>query len=148
MELFVFSAANLTNIWAGVGAHMWAVSPEQASNASIQGKARKFQVGSLGLFYCVATKSLTTPFLVTTTPRFGEVIANVWPESWELPFGIVPLGSPHKQIPVASLAEKLPSLTGGKSWTSLFTFQPVTVFAASRPSTEDWAILVAELANT
>jgi hypothetical protein len=137
VEVFVFSVANLTNVWAGVGARMWAVSPEQASNASIQGKARKFQVGSLGLFYCVATKSFTTPFLVTSAPRFGETIADVWPESWELPFGIAPLGSPRKQVPVSSLASKLSGLAGGKSWTSLFTFQPITVFAASQLLSED-----------
>ena len=148
MELFVFSAVDLTNIWAGVGARMWAVSSEQASNASIQGKARKFQVGSLGLFYCVATKSLTTPFLVSSPPRFGETITNVWRDSWQLPFGIVPLGSPHKQVAVGSLARKLPSLADGKQRTSLFNFQPITAFAASHLLPEDWAIIVAELART
>jgi hypothetical protein len=148
VQVFTFSAANLTNIWAGVGARMWAVSPEQAANASIQGKARKFQVGSLGIFYCVLTKSVTTPFLVSSAPRFGHTVSNVWPESWELSFGIVPLGSPHKRLTVSSLGTKLPSLAGGKQWTTLFTFQPVTVFAASQLQSEDWAVLVGELADT
>lgn len=26
LELFLFTSRNLTNIWAGIGAHLWAVS--------------------------------------------------------------------------------------------------------------------------
>lgn len=145
MEVFTFSAANLTNIWAGVGSHSWAVSPEQAANASIQGKARKFQVGCLGIFYCVSSKSLTTPFLVSSPPRPNEVVTNVWPEQWALPFGIVPMGSPHRQLPVSSLATKLPGLAGSQAWSSLFHVSPITGFAPSQLTPEDWAVLVHEL---
>lgn len=147
MEIFTFSASTLTNIWAGVGSRSWALSHEQAANSSIQGKARKFQVGSLGLFYCVENKSLTTPFVVASKPRFDEVVSHIWPEPWELPFGIIPLGTPHRQLPVSDLASKLPSLRGGGAWSSLFHVTPITVFAASQLTAEDWAVLVSELAS-
>jgi len=145
MKVFAFSAATLTNIWAGVGSRLWAVSEEQAANPSIQGKARKFQVGSLGLFYWVGSKCLTTPFVVSSPPRFGEVVSHVWPERWMLPFGIVPLGSPHKQVPVGELAARLPSLNKGQAWTSLLHISPITAFAPSRLVPEDWAMLIGEL---
>jgi hypothetical protein len=145
LEVFTFSAATLTNIWAGVGSHSWAVSQEQAANPSIQGKARKFKVGSLGLFYCVGSKSITTPFIVSSPPRFDEFITHIWPEHWALPFGIVPLGSPDKQLQVGELAAKLPSLSNGQAWSSLFHISPITVFAPTQLTPEDWAILVGAL---
>jgi hypothetical protein len=145
MDIFVFTSANLTNIWAGVGARQWAVSNEQAGNASIQGKARKFAIGSLGIFYCVESQCLTTPFMVVSKPRFEEIVSHIWPGSWSLPFGIVPLGSPHKLLPVSRLAPKLPSLTSGQSWSSLFHVTPLTVFASSKLTPEDWAVVVGEL---
>ncbi len=145
MDIFVFSSENLTNIWAGVGARTWAVAPKQAKSAQIQGKAKKLAVGSLGLFYCVESKCLTTPFMVTSKPQVGEIVSHIWSGQWGLPFGIVPLGSPHKTLRVSSLASKLPSLSSGQGWASLFHVAPATVFAASKLTPEDWAAIVGEL---
>jgi hypothetical protein len=73
----------------------------------------------LGTLAIYTTKSLTTPFVVSSAPRIGEVVTNVWAEQWTLPFGIVPIGSPHKQLPVAALSSKLPSLANGQAWSSV-----------------------------
>jgi hypothetical protein len=147
MDLFVFSSANLTNVWAGVGSRSWAVSLTQAENASIQGRAKNLQVGSLGIFYCVEEKCLTTPFMVSSRPRAGEFVTNIWPEKWALPFGIQPLGSPHKRVAVSALRDLLPSLKDGKAWSSLLHVAPGIAFAASDISREDWAALVSALAQ-
>ena len=65
MELFVFSLKNLTNIWAGIGAKLWAVSkPQKEGVRGITNRSQKMQIGSLGLLYCSATKTFTTPFIV------------------------------------------------------------------------------------
>ncbi|WP_298834775.1 hypothetical protein [uncultured Piscinibacter sp.] len=149
MDVYTFSVADNTNIWAAVGAQMWAISEKQAANPSNQGKARKFQIGSIGLFYCVEEESLTTPFIVTSAPRFNEQVVNIWKGTWALPFGIHPFGNPNRQLKVAALAERLPSLRAEKrSWTTLFHVSPMTIFAASHLTQEDWALLVQELAVT
>jgi hypothetical protein len=149
MDLYVFSSKNLTNIWAGIGAKMWAVSDAQASNAAIRTKAQKLPIGTLGLFYCVEVQSLTTPFLIRTKPDEAKTITNVWPEAWQLPFAIAPLGSPILQVHKDRLGSVLPSLqSGSRNWDNLFHIQPVTVFAPSTISDNDWAVLVTELAST
>jgi len=147
MHIFVFSSSNLTNTWAGIGARRWAVSRRQGNNPSIRSKASKLPIGGLGLFYCVETKSFTTPFLIRTKPQADVVVEDVWPEPWALPFGILPLGSPERRMKKHELAERLPSLSdGGRHWTQLLHVEPPTVFAPSQISEEDWAVLVSELA--
>lgn len=148
MNVFVFSSSNLTNIWAGIGARRWAVSQAQGENPSIKTKAKNMPVGSLGLFYCVETQSLTTPFLVRSQPEENQIVKNIWPEPWLLPFGILPLGSPHHQLKKDELGKKLPSLKhGNQRWDQLFHIQPLTVFAPSVLSEADWAVVVSELAE-
>jgi len=101
----------------------------------------------LGPFYCVETKSFTTPFLIRTKPEADVVVEDVWPQPWTLPFGILPLGSPERRMKKHELAERLPSLSDdGRHWTQLLHVEPPTVFALSQISEEDWAVLVSELA--
>jgi hypothetical protein len=147
MDVYTFSVADNTNIWAAVGARTWAISEKQGANTSNQGKAKKFRVGSIGVFYCVKEESLTTPFIVSTPPQMDAVITHIWQGAWSLPFGIIPFGTPKRQLKVHTLGSNLPSLVGGKSWTSIFHVAPMTIFAPSRLSEEDWAFLVQELAG-
>lgn len=147
MHVFVFSSNSLTNIWAGIGARRWAVSKAQGENPSIRTKARNFPIGALGLIYCVQTRSVTTPFLVRTKPDEEAIVEDIWPEPWLLPFSILPLGSPLHQIKKDDLGTKLPSLINGqKRWDQLLHVQPLTVFAPSELSDNDWSVLVSELA--
>lgn len=78
IDVYVFSSTNLTNIWAGIGAHRWAVAPRQGDNASIQTKAKNLPVGALGVLYCVEKHSFTPPFLVTSKPDMTALVADVW----------------------------------------------------------------------
>lgn len=110
-------------------------------------KAAAMPVGALGLLYCVATQSFTTPFLVRTPPVAGVPVPNIWPEVWHLGFGIVPLGSPDRQWHKDGVSANLPTIVnGGGPWHHLLHIQPTTVFAPSVISDEDWSAFVATLA--
>ena len=137
--IFVFSSSNVTNIWAGIGARKWAVSEKQAENASISTKGKKMPVGALGLIYCVEKKALTTPFVVTSGVTEQE-IADVWPQSWRLPFSIAPLGTPQKLLATTDLSALVPSLKDtGANWNTLFFVTPTMVFTSSKLTDADWA---------
>ena len=148
MDVYVFSSKNLTNIWAGIGARRWAVSRKQGDNQSIQTNAKKLPVGGLGILYCVDAQSFTTPFVVTSKPDVDATVTNIWPEPWTLPFSIFPLGSPMRQLHKDRLAKLLPSLKNGRIWDQLLHVQPITVFAPSQLSDEDWSAIVGELFDT
>lgn len=145
MELFVFSSKNLTNIWAGVGARRWAVSPEQAEMPGARTKARGLRIGALGILYCVETQSLTTPFLVSSAPDEHATISDVWPEEWHLPFGIYPLGSPHRQMGKADIAQLPAVVASGRQWNNVILTQGQFAFQATTVGSEDWEILFTRL---
>jgi hypothetical protein len=150
MEIFVFSSKNLTNIWAGIGARLWAVAPRQPS-ASAAGRVTKSQnmrVGSFGILYCVETHSLTTPFIVYSRPDVERVVADVWPEKWVLPFNMFPLGTPNLQLRANEAKRILPIFkkTGETSFGNIFHVQALTAFATTKIDNADWEILVDRLA--
>ncbi len=65
MKLYSFASENLTNIWAGIGAGMWAVG-ESDNSAFVKGritKAARMSIGAFGILYCNETGSLTVPFV-------------------------------------------------------------------------------------
>src|SRR6476620_106537 len=102
---------NLTNVWAGIGAGMWAISEQQAAKVSgAVSKSNDLRVGSRGIIYCSDSQTFTTPFLVASKPEPDKRIDNVWPEIWTLPFRIMPLGTPRRQLHKDRLSLVLPSL--------------------------------------
>jgi hypothetical protein len=144
--VYVFSSENLTNVWAAVGARLWAVSEAQGANQSNVTKSQKVKVGEFGIFHVKETKAFTTPFVIRSRPREGAGIANVWKDIWYLPFAIVPLGSPHVSIPAHELDNLLPSLVSSrKHWDQVLFVAPNTVFAPAKITAEDWAVLVEKL---
>jgi hypothetical protein len=148
MRVYVFSSTNLTNIWAGVGARLWAVSEAQAQNPSIAAKARDLPVGALGILYCVEKQSFTVPFVIRSKPDPNRVVSDIWPESWRLPFQIVPLGTPRRQMANEDLPSRLPGLrASGKGWHHVLHIQGLTAFAASEVGDADWQVFVEELAD-
>lgn len=56
-------------------------------------------IGSLGILYWSGGKAFTTPFIVTSEPDPNEVVPDVWPEEWVMPFQIIALGTPRKMFP-------------------------------------------------
>lgn len=147
MDLYVFSSANLTNIWAGIGSRRWAISPKQAQNPKTPTKARYFRVGSFGILYCTETKAFTTPFIVTSAPKEDVRVNDIWPEEWWFPFSIYPLGSPERQMSTADIS-KLPAVAAsGKTWNHVLFIQPDFVFQASKIAEEDWAVVFGRLSG-
>jgi len=153
MEIFVFSSESLTNIWAGIGARLWAVAStdDVSSAASRKTKSQKMSVGSFGILYCNATHSLTTPFVVYSKPDLDQRITNVWPEpnGWVLPFRIFPLGTPDRQLVKDRAKAILPIFkrTGKNNFGHVFSVQAVTVFSPTKIESDDWEILISELAS-
>ena len=100
MDIFVFASKNLTNIWAGIGARLWAVSHrgDAVMELGRKTKSQNMRIGSFGILYCNETHALTTPFIVYSKPDLHLTVENVWPEKWVLPFRIFPLGSPKWQL--------------------------------------------------
>jgi hypothetical protein len=151
IEIFVFASKNLTNIWAGIGAHLWAVSQSENA-ATAQGrrtKAQNMRIGSFGILYCNDTHSLTTPFIVYSKADVDRVIDNVWPEKWVLPFQIFPLGSPQRQLSSDEAKHVLPvfQTSGETHFAKIFHVQAVTAFSPTRIGLDDWEILISRLAQ-
>ena len=95
MQVYIFSSNTITNIWAGIGAGMWAV--QIYDKPEFKTRAMNMPIGSVGLIYCVENQSFTTPFIIKTTPE-DRLISDIWPEQWMLPFNIQPFGTPRKRI--------------------------------------------------
>jgi len=150
MKVFVFSSYNITNIWASIGACQWAVSKRQADNKALQTRAKGIPIGSFGIFYCnpKGMGVFTTPFIIYSKPDPERIVKDIWPEEWKLPFKIVPLGSPKKQIKAHKLTSLLPSLKGKQEkWNELLYVSGGTAFAPSKISEMDWEILFSELSG-
>jgi hypothetical protein len=154
MSIFVFSSKTLTNIWAGIGAGLWAVS--KSDDAGIQQgkvtKSKNMKIGSFGVLYCSQTQCLTTSFIMYSQPDPEEVIYNVWPEEegWVLPFRIHPLGTPRKQLHKDEAMKILPTLrkSGQTNFGHALPVQATTVFAPSPLQESDWEELVKKLAES
>ena len=148
MKLYSFASNDLTNIWAGIGAGLWAVG-ESDEGAFVKGrktKAAKMPVGAFGILYCNETKSLTVPFVVYSKANPETVERGVWSKPWVLPFSIKPLGSPRKQLSRERAKEVLPSLKTAK-FEKLFLVQGQFAFQPAEVTDDDWAVLIAELAD-
>jgi hypothetical protein len=143
--VFAFTSRTVTNIWAGIGRGLWAVSESQhdSVNKGRETKASKMLIGSFGLIYCSEDQSYSTPFVVLSEPT--GVAERVWPETWIMPFRIRPLGNPSKSVRRADMPKLLPALAGGRSVDDLLQIRGVQTFNASEVPQEDWAILMKEL---
>jgi len=151
MELFCFASKNLTNIWAGIGAKMWAVAETSPSDMKARiTKSKRMKIGSLGLLYCNETHSFTTPFLVYSVPDPDKIISNVWPEKdWRLPFRIHPLGNPSKQVYKDNAMETWPILNKNRfsSVSAAMNITGTTVFVPVEISKDDWALILRNLST-
>ncbi|MGE0213085.1 MAG: hypothetical protein AB7S41_15455 [Parvibaculaceae bacterium] len=147
MKLYSFASDNLTNIWAGIGAGMWAVG-ESGNSTFVKGritKAARMPIGAFGILYCNDTGSLTVPFVVYSKANPDRIEVQVWSKSWVLPFNIKPLGTPRRQLSRDRAKEVIPSLASN-SFEKLFLVQGQFAFQSTDVTDEDWAVLIQELA--
>lgn len=150
MELFCFASKNVTNIWAGIGARMWAVAETSPTDMKARAtKSKRMKVGSLGLLYCNETHSFTTPFLVYSAPDPEKVVSDIWPESWRLPFRIHPLGTPSRQVHMDEAKKRWPVLlkSSAASVSAAMNITGTTVFVPVEVSADDWAMVLNDLAT-
>ena len=148
MRLYSFASDNLTNIWAGIGAGMWAVG-ESENPTFVKGritKASRMPVGAFGILYCNETGALTVPFVVYSKADPNRVENDVWSKPWVLPFSIKPLGAPRRQLSRDRAKEILPSLATN-SFEKLFLVQGQFAFQSTEVTDDDWAALIQELAH-
>jgi hypothetical protein len=151
MKLFVFSSKNLTNIWAGIGARMWAVPKgDESWMKALKTRSISMTVGSCGVFYCAETKSLTSPFLVYSTVDTDKIITKIWRESWVFPFKILPLGTPNRQLSIDDAFKKKLSIlrdSGKSNITRVLHIPTVMAFTPNEISNHDWAAIIEVLAE-
>ncbi|MEX0735152.1 MAG: hypothetical protein WD051_11055 [Steroidobacteraceae bacterium] len=150
MELFCFASNNLTNIWAGIGAGKWAVAETKPADTRARvTKSKRLKIGSLGLLYCKETHSFTTPFLVYSEPDPDQVVTDIWPERWRLPFRIHPLGSPQRQVRMDDAKARWPTLKKSQapSVTAAMNITGTTVFVPREITPDDWAMILTDLAS-
>ncbi|WP_152555081.1 hypothetical protein [Desulfonatronum thiodismutans] len=150
MKLYAFASKNLTNIWAGVGARMWAVAETSENDMKTRTtKSRSMQIGASGILYCNETHSFTTPFLVYSPPNPDQVVTGIWPERWRLPFRILPLGNPERQMHKDTASKKLRILSnmGQGGISAAMHITGTTVFVPKEIPDEDWATLLSNLAS-
>ena len=144
-NLYAFSSETVTNIWAGVGAEIWAV--QSKPNASIRGKAAKLDIPSFGILYAGAEQALTVPFVILTQPDPERIEKNVWHGDWALPFKIKPLGTPRRMLLASEAKHIIPSF--GRLKTDNFgkVFRVSGSYAFNRCDADesDWAILMERL---
>ncbi len=150
MEVFVFASKNLTNIWAGIGARLWAVSHggDAVMELGRKTKSQNMRIGSFGILSCNETHALTTPFIVYSKPDLHLTVENVWSEKWVLPFRIFPLGSPRWQLDKDEAKRVLPIFkrTGATNFGKIFHVQALTAFSPTKIEQEDWELLISRLA--
>ncbi len=148
MELFCFASKSLTNIWAGIGARMWAVAETSPTDMKARiTKSKRMKVGSLGILYCNCTHSFTTPFVVVSEPNETKVVSDVWPEKWRLPFSIHPLGNPTRQVDSTTAKQKWSALAnvGAGGVPAAMNITGTTVFVPVEVSADDWALMFSDL---
>jgi hypothetical protein len=149
MDLFCFASYSLTNIWAGIGAGLWAVKETSESDMKVRiTKSRRMTVGSIGVLYCNDTHSFTTPFLVLSEPELDRAVTDIWPERWRLPFRIHAFGNPTRQVHKDKASSKWPVLkkTTASSISAAMNLTGTTVFVPKEIAAEDWALIITDLA--
>ena len=146
-NMYAFSSESVTNIWAGVGAELWAV-PKMA-NASTRGKAVKVPVPSFGILYSSSDHSLTVPFVILTEPDRERIENEVWHGPWALPFRIKPLGTPRKMLQAQEAKKIIPSFSRLQTdnFGKVFRVGGAYTFNRCDATSADWAVLIDRLAT-
>jgi len=144
MDIYCFTSEDVKNIWAGVGAQKWAVTPNDNIHQSNVTKGLKMRIGSFGLFYSVEEKILTTPFVVKSKPTETEE-KDIWKQGFVLPFAIKTIGDPYKRISINEIQDILITHGEDRSWNKLFRIGGKFNFVKSNISDEIWEELLEKL---
>ncbi len=145
IDVYCFSSRNQTNLWAGYGARMWAVSDcDKQQMEARKTKTLSFPIGGFGLLYCSAGEFFTMPFKIASEPAW-RMEDKIWPEPWALPFKIEPLGSPAVRMTKDHAKRVLDCLKSARNLTDVFFIGGTCNFTPSHVPDDDWAIILEEL---
>jgi hypothetical protein len=146
MKLWVFACRYLRNIQIGYDARLWAVSVlDRRTSNNRWAKAQKMFPHSRGIIYSSTDRTFTMPFI---TQDFADdrVVDDVWPEPWEFPFSIHPLGSPRKLLSLDVAKRCWPFLDPDKNPTHCLTgMNGRTVFVPNEIEGHEWQQILADL---
>ena len=112
-KLFCFASRNFENIKIGYEQNLWAVATvSDRAMKSRRTKAQKYMaIGDKAILYCNTIHSFSVPFEIKSEPSLYEIVRDVWPEAWEIPFGIEPLRRPEATLQHQEATRKWPFLT-------------------------------------
>jgi hypothetical protein len=145
MKLWLFSSKKSENIELGFKAKRWAVSIiDESTTKQRYTKSRDMLPGSFGLLYCSENRAFTLPFEVLTQPEL-KTESNIWPETWELPFAIKPLGAPNRMVglPVAKISWDCLKNSTNTACT-LRGVNGRTVFLPNEITNQDWVKIITD----
>jgi hypothetical protein len=137
-KLFIFPSATHLNIEIGVKCRKWAVS--DIDEVTMRGrftKSQKMEIGSRGLLYSHENGQFTVPFITRSKAKY-EVVRDVWPEPWALPFEIEPLGPSSRGENLRAAKEFWPMFKGVSNVTQVAPLGGRYAFVARPISEDDW----------
>lgn len=142
INVYCFTSKNQTNIWAGYGAKMWAVSDVSERDMEIRrSKSLNIPIGAFGLIYCSDGQFFTMPFKIASEIEW-KMEEKVWPEPWAMPFKIEPLGSPGYRLSKQDAYRALDCLKGATSFTDVFFVGGTCAFTPSKIPDDDWQYIL------
>jgi hypothetical protein len=147
VDLYVFPATSLREIQTAHDAGRWGIQASASRHASLTTRAKEIPIGAHGIFYCSASKSLTTPFRFTSAPDPDSTIADLWHDERSFPFGFEPLGSTQRQMGLDQARRLLDVSTTSTSTNSsnIFHLAPTRMFSPIEITDTDWDTLLRTL---
>ena len=147
MHLYTFPARSLRDIQNAHDAGRWGIQASAKMRSSLTTRAATIVAGDRGIFYCSASKSLTTPLTFTTTPDPDATITDLWPEARSFVFDFEPLGSPQREMGLDQALRLLDTSTAStsKNTSNIFHLAPTQTFAPIEITDRDWDTLLRNL---
>jgi len=146
MKLWVFACRHLRNIKIGYDTRLWAVSVlDKRTSSNRWAKAQKMFPNSRGIIYSSTDRTFTMPFVTQDFPE-DRIVDDVWPEAWEFPFSIFPLGSPNKLVSLETAKWSWSILDPDKNPTHcLNSMNGRTVFVPNEIEDEEWQQILSDV---
>jgi hypothetical protein len=147
VHLYTFPARSLRDIQIAHDSGTWGIQASAKMRASLDARSVEISPGDRGVFYCAASKSLTTPFTFTTAPDPGRTITELWPDSRSFVFDLAPLGSPRREMGLDQALRLLDTSTAStsKNTSNIFHLAPTQAFAPIDITDRDWDTLLRNL---
>jgi len=147
VDLYTFPAKSLREIQTAHDAGRWGIQASGKMLASLTTRSKEIPIGAHGIFYCSASKSLTTPFTFASIPDPDTTITDLWPDARSFAFDFEPLGSPQREMGLDQARRLLDVSIESTSTNSsnIFHLAPTQTFAPIQITDTDWATILRNL---